>query len=560
MAAGGGTLGARARASLRSLLVSAGVFGEVFRVPDLRRTQLAFIGFNMTEWAASVAILVYAFQRNGAGAAGLIAAIQLIPAALVAPFAAVLGDRIRRELMLRFAYAVQALTTGLTATALLLDAPLAVVYALASLTAIGLTLVRPVHDALVPALARSPAQLTAGYVAGSVIETASAMLGPLLAGLVMAVSEPGMVYAVLSVWLGVSTVLALRIRTRTEPASSGEEAHVIAEALAGFEALRADRRPRLIVALLGTATLTAGFLDVLIVVLGFDLFASGEAGTGLLGAALGAGALVGSLATVVLIARRRLHGAMLNGMLLCGGPIALLAAAPSAGLAAATLAVSGAGWSAADVTGRTMLQRLVPDEALSRVLGVLEGTYMATQGIGAVVAGVLVSTLGTDWTLLVSGLLLPVLALLVRGRLAAADVGPSVPEDHLRLLHFLPLFAPLDAPDLERVAQHVVAVEASSGEVVIAEGTVGDRFYAIRSGEVAVTREGRELATLGAGEYFGEIALLRDVPRTATVTALTGLELLALERAPFLEAVTGHPESSLAVNRVADERLDTHEA
>jgi hypothetical protein len=212
----------------------------------------------------------------------------------------------------------------------------------------------------------------------------------------------------------------------------------------------------------------------------------------------------------------------------------------------------------ADVTGRTMLQRLVPDAALSRVLGVLEGMYMATEGVGAIVGSVLVDVLGLEGTLLACGLLLPALALLAGRRLAAADVGPTVPADDLQLLHGLPIFAALGPPELERVARHLERVEVSPGEVVIAEGDVGDRFFVIRSGRATVVRRGRELATLSAGQYFGEIALLRDVPRTATVSAATRLELLALERAPFLEAVTGHPEHALALDRIVDVRLASH--
>jgi hypothetical protein len=432
------------------------------------------------------------------------------------------------------------------------------VYALASLTAVGLTLVRPVHGALLPALARSPEQLTAGYVADSVIESASAMVGPLLAGAIMAVSEPGTVYAVLSALLVLSTLLAVRIRTRTAVAGMAEETNVVEEALAGFQVLREDRRSRLVVGLLGAGTFALGILDVVVVVLAFELFRSGEAGTGLLGAALGAGALAGSLAAVSLIARRRLHRAMRAGLVLTGAPIALVAAVPVAGFAAAALAASGAGMTTADVTGRTMLQRLVPDAALSRVLGVLEGMYMATEGVGAIVGSVLVDVLGLEGTLLACGLLLPALALLAGRRLAAADVGPTVPADDLQLLHGLPIFAALGPPELERVARHLERVEVSPGEVVIAEGDVGDRFFVIRSGRATVVRRGRELATLSAGQYFGEIALLRDVPRTATVSAATRLELLALERAPFLEAVTGHPEHALALDRIVDVRLASH--
>jgi CRP-like cAMP-binding protein len=87
------------------------------------------------------------------------------------------------------------------------------------------------------------------------------------------------------------------------------------------------------------------------------------------------------------------------------------------------------------------------------------------------------------------------------------------------------------------------------------KGEPGNRFYVIADGEVEVTRDGRPVARLGPGAYFGEIALLRDVPRTATVTATTPTTLLVLERADFLEAVTGHPVAREAADVTIRERL-----
>jgi MFS family permease len=547
----------KARAARGEIATSARIFGQVFRVPDLRRVELAFIGFNVTEWAAYIAILVYAFEQGGAAAAGLVSAAQLIPAAVFAPFGAILGDRYRRERMLLVAYVVQIATTGATAAALLLDAPLPIVVLLACIAAVGLTLVRPVHGSLLPALARSPSQLTAGYVADGMIESASVMLGPAVAAGIMAVSEPGMVYAATAGLLVVSLLLVARIETRTVAApAASEAADVIEEALTGFRTLRDDRRSRLVVGLLGGGTFLLGILDVLMVSLAFDVFGSDAPGTGFLNAALGVGTLVGSVATVTLIARHRLHGAMRNGVFLCSLPIALVAAAPVESFTVAALVAAGAGMTLLDVTGRTMLQRLVPDASLSRVLGVLEGTYMASEGIGALLGAGLVAALGIEETALACGLLLPAILVLNRRRLASADVGTPVAAEDIRLLRSLPLFEGLGPPELERVARQVFTTRAAAREVVVAEGEVGDRFYVIKAGAVAVTKGDRRLATLASGDYFGEIALLRDVPRTATVTAETEAELLVLEREPFLEAVTPRSAGRRALDRTVDERLD----
>ena len=548
------------RGTASEVAASFRVVREVFAVPDLRRVELAYTGFSMTEWASYVAIMVYAFQQGGAAAVGLVSAIQLIPAALFAPFAAVLGDRFRREVMLRIAYLVQVVTTGATAAVLLLDSPVPVVYALSALTAVGITLVRPVHTPLLPALAQSPQQVTAAYVADGMIEAASAMLGPAFAAAIMAFAGPGAVYAGLSAWLVVSLVFALLVRTRTKPAApSSEGEHVLREALEGFAVLRRDRRPRLVVGIAGAGLITLGLVEVLAVILAFEVFGSGESGAGFLNAALGAGAMVGSLAAVRLITRRQMYATMRNSMLLYGIPVALAAAVPVQGFAAVALVASGAGASTMDVATRTMLQRIVPDESQSRVFGVLEGTWMAGEAIGAVLAAVLAASLGTRGALVATGLLLPLLGLATRRRLREADVGARVPAEDLALLHSLPLFTALGPPELERVAAHVFRLELPAGTTVIREGDVGDRFYVIRSGRAAVVKAQQLLSTLGDGEYFGEIALLRDVPRTATVTAETDLDVLVLERIPFLEAVTPHAASVRSADEVIAVRLDAHD-
>jgi hypothetical protein len=539
------------RSLLAELGASVRVLAEVLRVPDLRRAELAFVGFNMAEWATFIAVLVYAFEQGGAGAVGLVSVIQLVPAALFAPLGALLGDLRRREAMLVVAYTVQVATTASTAAALLLGAPATVVYALAMITATALTLIRPVHESLLPALARSPDQLTAGYVADGIIENFSVLAGPALAAAILAVSGPGAVYAAMAGALAISTVLAASIRTRTTPAAGdARESLAIGEAFAGFRLLRRDRRPLLAVVLLSAESFVIGILDVAIVVLAFDVFGSEQSGAGLLNAAIGAGALLGSAATVALIARQRLAWSLKVGLLLYGVPVALIAAISAQSVALAALAVAGAGMTLVDVAGRTMLQRLVPDETLSRVFGVLEGAYMVSEAAGAAACSLLVLTLGVEGALLAGGVVLLVPALLAGRRLADADVGPRVPADHLALLHSVPIFAPLPAPELERVAQHAFALSAAPGEVLIRQGGEGDRFYVIRSGTVEVARGGDVVARLGPGECFGEIALLRDVPRTATVTADTELRLLVLERRRFLEAVLPHGASLQAVDEL----------
>jgi len=553
-----GSVARRVLADVRSSLTS---FVDTFRSPDLAKVQAALLAFSITEWAAFIALIVYAYQDGGSVMVGLVSLLYLIPAALLAPVGAVLGDRHRRERVLVLAFAALAVTTGLAAAALLLELPSTVVYLTGTSAGWLVVLVRPTHASLLPRLAQSPEQLTSAYAATGLIESASALLGPLLAGGLMAlapgsISGPGLVDAVLAAMLAVGTVCVATIRTRTEPAhdSAPMSVRVLrSEAVDGIRAVKNDRRTLVLVVAMGLALFQLGFIDVLIVVLAFDLLGTGDAGVGFLTASIGVGSVLGAALAVGLPARGRSSPAFQLGSAVSGLAIVGIAAQP--GLAGGLLAISGGGWTVADVKGRMMLQRLIPDKHLSRAFGVLESLYMAGEGIGSFVASLLVVAIGTRPTLVVAGLLLPLTILLTRRRLTELDVGVRIPEGEMELLRGTRIFAPLPAPALERVARNLIPVSAPSGTKVIIEGDPhGDRFYAIVEGTVDVDVGGHVIATEGPGSCFGEIALLDDVPRTATVTATSDLRLLALDRDDFLRAVTGHEPSDEAARAFAAER------
>ncbi len=216
----------------------------------------------------------------------------------------------------------------------------------------------------------------------------------------------------------------------------------------------------------------------------------------------------------------------------------------------------GAGNSLVDVAGYTLVQRAVPDEVLARVFGVLQFFLLTALGIGGVLAPVLSDLFGLENALIISGLFLPVLVLLFGRTVAKIDAQAAAPEtQELRLLTGVPIFAPLPGTAIEHIAGRLVPLRIEPGTVIVREGDAGDRFYVIVEGEVEVTAEGKPISTLAPGGYFGEIALLKDVPRTATVTAKTPVVLYALEREDFLSTVTGHAPSAKAAETVISSRL-----
>ena len=543
------------RASLRGFVAS-------FRVPSLAKAQFALVAFSLTEWAAYIALVVYAFEEGGPGRVGVISAVTLIAAAVTAPIGSVLGDRHRRERVLTLAYASLAVGTAATAVAMLIGMSPVIVYVAAIVSACALTLVRPTHGAILPALANTPGELTAAYAAAGLIQSICVLLAPLLAGVVLAgvsrFSGPGAVDAVLAVLLTGGTMLVASIHvTHAVPPVEGKaepSTSVHREVVAGIATVWRDPRPRLIVTLLGLVFVVLGFIDIAIVVLAFDVLGTGDSGVGFLNAAMGAGALIGASLAVVVAGRRRLFGSFRAGVLLNGLPLVAIAGAPA--IAPPALAASAVGMAVADVTGVTMLQRVVPDARLTRVFGVLEALYMAGEGLGTLIASMIVVAAGPRWMVLVGGLVMPIVGFAVRRRIADLDVGVRVPDHEMAVLRRTAIFGVLPGPALERVAANTVPVDEPAGSVIVREGEPGDRYFAIQAGAVTVERDGVTLAELGPGDGFGEIALLYDVPRTATVRATGDCRLLAIERAEFLRALADHGETRIAAHARAGSLMD----
>jgi hypothetical protein len=308
-----------------------------------------------------------------------------------------------------------------------------------------------------------------------------------------------------------------------------------------------------LIALFGAQTLVRGSLNVLIVVLAFRLLDAGEGWVGFLTAALGAGGLIGAFGSVAL-AGRRLAVPFGLGLLLWALPIAALGLWPNKVSALLLLAVVGIGNSLEDVGGFTLLQRIVNDDVLARVLGVLWGLAMAGVGIGSVIGPPLIHAVGARGAAAAIGLFLAVVVGLAWPRLVAIDRAVAAPAEELAALDNVALFRGLSVVAKERLASSLIPLTYPAGAEIVREGEAGDRFYIIVEGETAISERGRP-AGRGPSEYFGEIALLRDVPRTATVSARTPVRLYALERDDFLAAVTGYSGGLEMGEAVVAERL-----
>jgi hypothetical protein len=326
------------------------------------------------------------------------------------------------------------------------------------------------------------------------------------------------------------------------------------QATAGFRAIGRDPRLRLVVGLFSAQTLVNGAFNVLVAVSALELLRIGAGGVGYLNAAVGVGGLLGGFVSLALVGRRRLASTFGIAIAGAGGPLLLVGAWPHTAVALAVFAAIGLSIIVGDVSGYTLLQRSTPGDVLARVFGVLHSLIYATVALGAILAPVLIHAIGVRWSLVTVGALLPFLSLLARASLSDLDAAPMHARE-LELLRGIPIFAPLPTPALERLSSRLVPVHARAGERIVRQGESGDRFYVVGAGEIEIAVDSGPPRVEGPGSYFGEIALLRDVPRTATVSARTDVELYALERDDFLAAVTGHSGSAEAAELVIGSRL-----
>jgi MFS family permease len=551
-------VGYAAMAGLRDKVVDAGrSLRSVFANPGLRRLELAFAGSIVGDWAYAVAVALYAFEQGGPTAVGVLGVIRYVSLAVVTPFASTLGDRYSRRLVMIGSDLIRAVLVVAAAALIWTDGPRIAVYALAIVTALCGSPFRSSQASILPQLARDPIELAAANVASSTVESLGFFVGPALAGLLLAVTSIPVVYvfnAITFVW-SAALVLGVRVPPREARApSDGEREGFLAEASAGYRAIFGDRKLLLLIGLYCGQTVVAGASLVFTVAIALDLLDVGRSGLGFIDATLGIGGLVGGFVALVLAQRGHLARDFGVGVILWSAPLLLVAAWPTITATVICMILLGLANSVVDVNAYTILQRITPEGTMARVFGAMESAVIGGMAVGALLMPVLISSIGLRWGLAVIGTSVSVLVVIGLPGLHKIDLVIEPPSG-LGLLRGVPLLALLPEPTLEALARSAVRIEAAPGEAVIREGDPGDLFYIVESGEVEVTKEGRHVATLGPGEYFGEIALLRDVPRTATVTAMSETVLQALDRATFVPAVTGQGDFLEAAETAMTTRL-----
>ena len=552
------------------------VFRGAFANPALRRVGIAYALFGAAEYGVWIALLVFAYAHGGTRASTLMVLVQLAPCIVLGPLLGSAADRHAPGRVLWISYGLQAVSMAAVAAAVGLGAPPALVFALAPLAAIAMTVTRPAQAALLPAVARTPDELTAANVMSGWCYGAAALVGPAVVGVFLAWRGLTLAVVATAAMSVVATVLVIGVHgpaaavlvADDEDEDQGEAAEAEAD---GAEAGSWLRRARAAVGdttrnTLGVAMaipsirallvlhafyfVLIGAADVLCVVLATSYLHMGAGGPGFLNAALGAGALLAGLVTAFLVGRRHLQNTLTAFLSVAVLALALVDSAARVGVVMVLMGIVGLAGTVFDVTSRTLLQRAAPPDAIAASFSILEAMMDLGVLLGAVLVQVAMAAGGLRAALLAPAVVAFVLIALLWRRLRGIDATATVPQVEIQLLRGNPIFAALSPPVLEGVARELELVSVPAGTTVIREGDQGDRYYAVASGELVVTRQGRLLQRVARGGGFGEIALIRDLPRQATVTAVTDADLFALRKELFVPTVTGHQAAGSAAGRI----------
>lgn len=541
---------------------------RVLHNPGVRRVQLAFLGSTLGDWAFATAMIVWAYQDGGAKAVGAYQAVRFIAMAVAGPIGSVVADRMSRR---AFMIVTDVLRAALVAGAGLLvvaDGPALAVYALAIIAAVVGAPFRAAEAGLLTELVDSPSELTTANALSSNIESVMIFVGPALAGVIIGVSGVEEVFwlnAATFVW---STAMLLGVRapstgtyaTPAEAAAPDDEpakAGFWSELSSGFGLVGRDPDLRSVAVLAGSIGFAWGAMNVFLVLLAIDVFDSGAHGLGYLNSVLGFATVAGSLLILGRLSSSRLGQDLVLGVVLGWGvPLLAVAAFPTPVTAIAAIVVVGLCEPLGSLGIDTIPQRLTPSAMVSRVYSAIDTCLVGPMAVGALLAPALVDWVGLRGALAVVGALPLVAGVSCLPRMRGLDRRLNPPSD-LAVLRAVPAFADLPAPSLELLAHAVERVQVPAATTVVREGDPADRFYVIVSGEVTVTQGGQVLRTEDSGDFFGEIGLMRNVPRTATVTSTDNCEFLVVEREDFLAAASHGVESIRGFDDVIARRLHT---
>ncbi|MEZ5341769.1 MAG: cyclic nucleotide-binding domain-containing protein [Acidimicrobiales bacterium] len=532
----------------------------VLRDPSIRRVLFAFLMFSIAEQAAWIAMLLVAYQRGGVGHVGLAASGLLVGSIVLAPFLAVTPDRYPDRPVMAWGLSAVGATLALCAVSVGFNWPSALFYGSAAAATALESFARPTMASRLPLVAETADQLTAARVAMGFAETTGALAGPILVGLMLSVRPVADALGAAALIAIIGAAVAATVRLPRRPATDDDfitpsAGLALRHGIAQLRGSNAALRVALIIAILA---LLLGAIDVSLAAIAVQLLGRHEASVGLLAGALGAGGVGGAGLAMLLVGRRRLGLAVVTTVLAAAVGIVGLGLSRSTPVTLALLALIGGAMACSQVACQTLIQGLTPTDTIGRIFGLVESLEMLGMAAGGLAVSALVGLTDFDTTLVLLGLLAMAFALGLGPTLAAIDANRKpLDPSLLRLLRSVPIFAPLPAYTLEQLVAHTGHVSLDPGERLMTIGEPGETIYIVGAGTVQVILADGTRFERGVGAYMGEIAILRNCPRSATVEAgPAGMSAYSIDREVFLGAVTGVPRALARAEAEMARRLD----
>ena len=529
------------------------------RSRPIRLLLLAWFLAYAGDLAAFTAASVYVYAVGGAAYVGLLGLLKALPGALLVPLVGSWSDRVRRERLLMVSVALRAVLLGAAAAVMTGGAQAILVLVLVGVEAGLASVFRQVQAALLPWLARTPDELTHANTAVSVMQSAAMLVGPAVAAGLLVVSTPQAAMLAACGFTAIAAVVLVGVRPLSSKAparGAGLLKQLKLDMAAGFEAGVRRRGVLPLVIPAAAQTFARGVLGVLTVTIALSVFDLGSAGVGWLAAALGVGGVLAGPIAAVLVRGHRVARCFAAGVAGWGVPMILLAFTHARYWPYLMFGLIGVANVFDDAGVYSALQRVIPSRLIGRALAMRRAVLLLSMGLGSIVAPLLIDAWGARGALITTGLLLVAIVALSVPSLTIIDHRISEPGPDLALLRQVSFFAPLPFALVEHLASELRSATYEPGDVIIQDGQPGERFYMIAAGRARVCKDGKELRQMGTGESFGEIALLRQVPRTATVIAVTSLQARTLTREEFLAAVTGNAASAEGAEGVVSARLE----
>ena len=541
----------RFAAAPKTLRRQFGAVRLVFSSRSLRDCQIALVLVRTSDLAQLVAVSAFLYLHGGFGDVAAYGVVRALVPALGVPVVANATRRHGHGRVLRLLAFTAALASSGVLVMLAVGGPVLIILTLAALIGIAIGSFRPITSALVPSLVRRPEELVACTASAGFLDGATTVCGPLLAGALLAVADPAWAVGATVLLLVFAGLIAGRLPAPPMLALDSD-ARTPADA---FRTLFRIPEAAVLGVLGPCQTFVRGALNVIVVVFVIDTMQLGDGVIGLLLGAIGVGGMVAFPAALAIVGANRLYRSFGLGIALWGAPLAVAAGLPHLPVVLVLFAVVGVGNVLVDIGLFSAVPRAVPDHALAGAFGLLEALFQIGLALGAVAAGVLLDLVGAQGALLVVGLLLPAAAASTAPLLHRFDVRLGHHDAEVELLRPQPLFANLPMPVLDGLGGRLVPAAFDAGKVIMSEGDHGDRYVLIVDGTVTFIQRGAVVNVMHAGDAFGEIALVRDVPRTATATATTPVVARTLDREAFLAALGCDPQARAAADAVADEHL-----